>query len=491
MAPARYSSLRLFAALPFFSARFSFSDLLGAVFDVVFFGDLSAMVWFLLRSRMTRPQRTRGVRECQVRQRRAARPHASFSARLVTSPRIHSVKTVAMRWLFRLLRSAAPLVLWRAESMIGSLPLPTDLPSVHASGGDSDRILLIGSGPAMGYGVLSHELALPGQLARQISAETGRGATVDVVASRDMSIHTVVDHLAEVNLARFDAVVLTVGINDALRLTAPRQWRRGVRALAEYVAEHLALRAQAFLIGIPPIRTIPAFSGVIGALPEWHRHTLNRDAEALCREFPLMTFVPFEARGEPGDRYRSAHTYSVWASLMLPQIVSVLQSVSRVDPVQWDEGDRQRALESLQILDTEPEERFDRIAEFARKLFATHSAVITFIDRDREWMKTGAGFDLVEAPRGSLLVDQVIQSPEAFIVEDATRDSRFAANPFVIGPPYLRFYAGHPIESHNGERVGVLCVFDARPRQFTELDARLLRDLAHMVQRELVNGDPE
>ena len=381
------------------------------------------------------------------------------------------------------------MMLWRAESSVAVLPVPSDLPTVHASGTDPDRLLLIGSGPAMGYGVLSHELALPGHIARQVSAATGRGATVDVVASGDMTMGSVLSELAPVNLARYDAVIFTVGINDALRLTPPDQWRSQLIALAQVLSERLARNAQAFLVGIQPIRTVRTFDGPVGALPAWHSGALNQEAERVCADFDFLSFVRFEPHGEIAERYRSTHTYSRWASLIVPSVIEVLQTAPRVEPVQPEEDARQRAVEALSILNTGSEERFEKIAEFARQLFATQSAVISFLDGDREWMKTAAGFGAAEAARGQLLVDHVIRGSNTFVVEDARADSRFATSPFVAGEPHLRFYAGHPIESHNGERVGVICVFDGRPRQFSEVDARLLRDLAHLVERELAGGE--
>ena len=86
-----------------------------------------------------------------------------------------------MRLLYSVSRVFAVTQLLRAGVSVEPLPRPTDATIAHASGNNPDRMLLLGSGPAMGYGVLSHDLALPGQLARQISAASGRGVTVDVV----------------------------------------------------------------------------------------------------------------------------------------------------------------------------------------------------------------------------------------------------------------------------------------------------------------------
>ena len=392
------------------------------------------------------------------------------------------------RLLYPVSRAFALTQLLRAGDSVERLLRPTDAKTAHASGNDPDRLLLLGSGPAMGYGVLSHDLALPGQLARKISAASGRGVTVDVVCDSDMVIQTTLGFLSTVTLARYDAIIITVGVNDALRSTSPRKWRRHVAELAEYLSERMPRYAVAFFVAIPSIRSLRAFSHFSAFLPDIHRELLNRDAAAICAQFPRVAFVPFETEVESGDRYRVASTYAAWAKLISRPVIEVLISVPRVATIPSSEESRQRALDALQILDTEPEQRFDRIVEFAQKFFGVHSAAITFVDSSREWMKTTVGFDHKVALRGSLLSDYAILQSLTFVVEDALKDPRFVDNPFVHGPPHIRFYAAHPLESQDGERVGVIAVFDPQPRSFSSDDTRILRDLAHLVQRELREG---
>lgn len=410
-------------------------------------------------------------------------------ARLVPN-RIQPVKTVLKRVLYPVLRAFAPMLLLRAELSTERLPRPSDEPRGYAPGPDPDRVLLLGSGPAMGYGVLSHELALPGHLARQISAITGRGLTVDVVADGDTIMQTTVDSLGTVNLARYDAIVLTVGVNDALRNTPVREWRRQLTEVLDYTTSRMQSDGHTFLLAIQPIRTIRAFNNLTGLFPELHGRLLNREAIKICAALPRVSFIPFEPRTEATERYRSSSAYGKWAELIVPSIVEALQQASRVETQLSTEESRQGAVDALLILDTEPEARFDRIAEFARQLFNTESSVISFLDRDREWMKTRVGFDHQEAPRGTLLIEHVIRQAETFVIEDATKDDRFIDSLFVTGPPHLRFYAGHPILSRKGERVGVISIFDSKARSFSMADSKFLRDLAHLVERELRLGNP-
>jgi len=122
----------------------------------------------------------------------------------------------------------------------------------------------------------------------------------------------------------------------------------------------------------------------------------------------------------------------------------------------FDDDARQRALDRLGILDTPREERFDRVTRLAQELFGVPMVSVSFIDRDRQWRKSFIGLPGHEAPREQAFCDATIRQPGTLIVEDAALDDRFAANPFVIGDPHLRFYAGHPLQAPGGEQVGTL-----------------------------------
>jgi hypothetical protein len=151
-----------------------------------------------------------------------------------------------------------------------------------------------------------------------------------------------------------------------------------------------------------------------------------------------------------------------------------------------DEAARQQALDELAILDTPPEERFDRVTRLATRLFGVPMAMVTLIDRDRQWVKSNAGTDLVETARGDAFCNVAIQQPGAFVVEDARQDDRFRGNPYVLGDPHIRFYAGQPLVVTGGHRVGALCILDDEPRVLSDAEERLLADLALWVQAELV-----
>lgn len=157
--------------------------------------------------------------------------------------------------------------------------------------------------------------------------------------------------------------------------------------------------------------------------------------------------------------------------------------------VAFDDDARQRALDALGILDTPREERFDRVTRLAQELFDVPMVSITFIDRDRQWRKSEIGLGGREAQREDAFCDATIRQSGTLVVEDASRDPRFETNPFVVGDPRLRFYAGHPLQAPGGEQVGTLCVLDTVPRAMSDRERELLRDLAGWVQAEATRAE--
>jgi phosphoribosyl 1,2-cyclic phosphodiesterase len=143
------------------------------------------------------------------------------------------------------------------------------------------------------------------------------------------------------------------------------------------------------------------------------------------------------------------------------------------------------SLRALDLLDTEPEERFDRITRVATALFNVPMATITLVDEKRQWFKSCQGTAGREDPRDASFCAHVVSNEEPMIVVDTLGDERFADNPLVLGGPRIRFYAGYPLALDDGSCVGTLCLLDTRPRTFEEPDLNQLRDLALIVMEQL------
>ena len=155
-------------------------------------------------------------------------------------------------------------------------------------------------------------------------------------------------------------------------------------------------------------------------------------------------------------------------------------------PILQSEAGRVAALRLLNILDTQPEERFDRLTRMARRMFDVPIATVTLVDFDRQWFKSKIGVEALETPRDISFCGHAIHSDDVMLVPDATADDRFHDNPLVAGDPNIRFYAGCPLRV--GEHsLGTLCIIDDKPREFGADEVQLLKDLADMAQQELTS----
>lgn len=157
----------------------------------------------------------------------------------------------------------------------------------------------------------------------------------------------------------------------------------------------------------------------------------------------------------------------------------------RKAPLPHNEEERLDAVHRLGLLDTEAEERFDRHTRIAAAALDAPIALVTLVDRDRQWFKSHLGFDFSETPRDIGFCSHAILEDEPLVVTDALHDDRFAENPAVVGDPRVRFYAGVPLRLSDGARVGALCIVDHKPRQLSPAQLRMLQDIARLVEEEL------
>ncbi|MFS2012844.1 methyl-accepting chemotaxis protein [Azospirillum sp. CT11-132] len=143
---------------------------------------------------------------------------------------------------------------------------------------------------------------------------------------------------------------------------------------------------------------------------------------------------------------------------------------------------RLRALRRLQLLDTPADPRYDRITNQAARLFRVPTALVSLVDSDRQWFKSRVGLEAPETPREISFCAQAIKGQDPLVILDAANDVRFANNPLVTGAPGIRFYAGAPLTSCDGHRIGTLCVIDDKPRsEFTDADRTQLVRMAQAV----------
>jgi PAS domain S-box-containing protein len=156
-----------------------------------------------------------------------------------------------------------------------------------------------------------------------------------------------------------------------------------------------------------------------------------------------------------------------------------------IAPLPKNEVQRLEELRAYEVLDTPPETAFDRVTQLAARIFDVPVALVSLLDEGRQWFKSCYGLDTRETPRDLAFCAHTLLSDQALVAPDMTLDPRFADNPLVTGEPHIRFYAGAPLVSPRGLKLGTLCIVDFHPREFDAAALATLSDLAAIVMDEL------
>lgn len=160
-------------------------------------------------------------------------------------------------------------------------------------------------------------------------------------------------------------------------------------------------------------------------------------------------------------------------------------------PIPADEADRLTALRELLLLDTPPEERYDRLVRFAAEQLNVPIALLTLVDDQRQWFKSRVGLEVAETARDISFCGHAIMNSELFVIEDASVDPRFFDNPLVTGEPNIRFYAGAPLQDIRGHNIGTLCVIDTKPRKLDQVERAILDALRNLANETLAGKEGE
>jgi diguanylate cyclase (GGDEF)-like protein len=156
-----------------------------------------------------------------------------------------------------------------------------------------------------------------------------------------------------------------------------------------------------------------------------------------------------------------------------------------IDPKLRDEFGRLAALQRYEVLDTPPDQPFDKITSLVQTILNVPMCTVSLVDKNRQWFKSCAGLDVRETTRDVSFCTHTIGARKPMIIEDASLDARFAASPLVTGKPFIRSYLGVPLETPDGYNIGALCALDTKPRIYDQKQVEVLKSFAAVVVDEL------
>jgi GAF domain-containing protein len=387
-------------------------------------------------------------------------------------------------------RAAARL--WYAKKLAdgGAIPYARDEPTVVAGEGPVQHVLLIGNGAAHGWGVSSHRLALCGQLAESLSARTGQAVEVHFIGAELMSAESAPEWLGDHDLAHYAAVVVVMGMNDAVRLTPVESWERSVGELVARLRAGLRHGAPIVLTGIQPVASVPAYSGLFAAAGQQRADELNLATRRFVAATPGTAFVALSApEVDPERPYGSPLAYRGWADTITTTAAPLLDEQrsggaerrrARVPAQRWRWPAAPALLDAAADRGT-PELR--RLVNAAKIEFGVTLAVVTLLEGDRMWFAAASADTPVVIP-ARLSYDVHVPGDRPLVVPDADHDARFQDNPF-IAQSHLPFYVGHPIHDLRGRMIGTFCVLAAHPRPAATVRLEVLENYALAAEREL------
>ncbi|MFD1721091.1 GAF domain-containing protein [Amnibacterium endophyticum] len=373
----------------------------------------------------------------------------------------------------------------RVQRELDLVPTPLDSPRRSVAGLRADRVLLIGNGPVIGFGVRTQALALPGHLSRRLATTTGRGAVVDVVAERGLLVDRVPRLLREHRLSESDAVVLSVGATDAAALTPVDRWTADLeRALDELLA---AASAGTVVVVLPvvPLQRTRGTEGPRRLLSDRHAATLDRATRDVCaRRGDVVLLEPAPDERAP----RTSGDYAALAARLAATLAPRLDALAVADSPSTarrrrrapdPELLRQQAVDASGLAGSGSNAVLERLLQQAQDVFGAQAAAVTLVDGDDVVYKAAAGLDRRSAPRDIAPCNRAIRQEGPYVVPD------LAGQP--LADDGWRFYAGHPLEAPNGYRIGTLCVLGRTPRpdDLSALEQVALIDLAARAEAEL------
>ena len=356
------------------------------------------------------------------------------------------------------------------------------------------RVLAFGGGALVGWGLMDHERAFAGQVADRLAQRSGRGVDLDVIVDLDPLRPESVQAVSGLRIGRYDAIVVVLGERPALAKVGRAAYRSGFEALVR--ALHGEAARCAPVLVVDSARALLAVSSA-----GWQQRRAMAAAarfQDLAQDVAEQGRIVVQELAPPSTALGWGRQFAVaslrsWADAVVGELLPRLEASELVEGADTptamrsrpqDERYRQRAVDSMRLRRGEQDAVLERIVRRARSAYGAASAMVTVVDRDVVWVKASTA-PVQDMRRDASFCDLTVRDDRVTIVNDTVREARIDAPPATVDGAPVVFYAGEPIHSVDGYRIGALCLVDSaarymRPQQFAQL-----HELAGEVEREL------
>lgn len=372
-----------------------------------------------------------------------------------------------------------------------SVPVPRDSPIVASGASDPDRVLLVGNGAAHGWGTVTHDLALTGQLARALTSRTDRPTDVRYVGDELMPLAAVRSWLRGVPLGGYDLVLVVLSMNDALRLTPVEEYGDEMTRLLETLTEGTKPSARIVVSSIQPVGSLAAYNGIAARIGQRSADALNAATRGLVGRFDGVSFLELDApEPEPGRPHGSPQLYAEWSARFSAPCAEALDVARALDPERTHVAEREHEWHTeagRHLIEGAPlggHDSLNRFVEAAKRHFGVDAAWVSVIDGDRQFYAANTAPTGRSAPLELTHCRVTIAGDEPVVVENSLRDPRFKDSP-LIDLSQQRFYAGVPLKDDQGRNIGTFCVSSVVPRSSRSVSETDLQSWAMRAQEEM------
>jgi hypothetical protein len=358
---------------------------------------------------------------------------------------------------------------------------PPDADTVRSAGPAPYRVLLLGGGVSAGLGVSRRVVALPGHLARHLTAITGRGVEIDVDACVGMTVSDARSRADQRNLRSYDAIVTALGVADALAGVPAGDWRRQAELLLAGLLQGALPTARVVVVGLDVTSWSPYVRAALAGGADRRMREYNAISRELCWGLPRASYLRLPGKQSGDAGFHTVRDYDRFGRAVAAHLAPRLERLLPSAPPSDDEAPTNLMFSAQGLSDLPLDAVVDRVLARVRSVFGVEGAALTPLrdetaSSDEELPEPSAylaGATAVES--GGLSVRNLRQDPRF-------QDGRLAAQ------HGMAFYAGYGVQTPSGDPVAVLSIFDPRPRTFSGQEMGLLRDHALLIERALARG---